>query len=359
MISEFENSTPAERLLGMSLSNGWTVTEKFTRTEFASGGNFSTSYIVKSDSGHTAFLKAMDYHKALMSPDPATALEAMTAAFNFERNLLERCKNRRLSRVVTVLDSGTLHPVNGDTKEVVQYLIFELAEGDIRRFVVAIENFDTAWTLRTLHNVAAALQQLHSNDIVHQDLKPSNVLIFDQQKISKVADLGRAFSRDLDAPHDHVSIAGDYTYAPPELLYGQLSNDWEVRRLGCDMYQFGSLIVFFITGCAITHLLLTRLDNRYHFERWGGTYSEILPYIQRQFVGLIRELRAETRTDYADEIAEIVQQLCDPNPADRGHPKAKRTGLNQYSLERYISIFDRLAKRAELSLTRRQPLKKV
>ena len=351
-------STPAERLVGKTLLNSWFVEESIPRIGNATGGHFSASYIVKSNRGHKAFLKAMDYEKALKSNNPASELQAMTAAFNFERNLLEQCRNKKLSRVVRVLDSDILRPQNGNPYEVVQFLIFELAKGDIRSYIEINKNFDTAWTLRTLHNIAAALQQLHMKQIVHQDLKPSNILVFDRNNISKIADLGRANSRELTAPHDDAIIAGDKTYAPPELLYGQVSQDWEVRRLGCDMYQFGSMVVFFIEGCSITHLLFSRLNNRYHPNQWSGKYSEVLPYIQREFAQVIRDLKESTRTDFADEIADTVKQLCNPDPAERGHPKAIRIGVNQYSLERYVSNFDKLAKRAELSLTHQLSLKK-
>ena len=38
----------------------------------------------------------------------------MTAAYNFERDVLEKCKSNRLSRIVRILDSGTLSPQEGD-----------------------------------------------------------------------------------------------------------------------------------------------------------------------------------------------------------------------------------------------------
>ena len=36
------------------------------------------------------------------------------------------------------------------------------------------------------------------------------------------------------SPHDELDCAGDQTYAPPELLYGYIPQDWRVRRLGCE-----------------------------------------------------------------------------------------------------------------------------
>ena len=352
--------TPAQQLVGRELPNGWIVEKLIHRPETATGGYFSSSYIVRSDKGKRAFLKAMDYRRALESPDPAKKLQAMTTAYNFERTILEKCKSKRLSRIVRVLDSGSLPPQDGDLSSVVQYLVFELARGDIRSFVDHGQSFETAWILKMTHQVAAALRQLHYLNIAHQDVKPSNVLVFEGDH-SKLADLGRASDRDSTSPHDEIKCAGDQTYAPPELLYGHIPEDWRARRLGCDMYLLGSLVVFFCRGISMTHLLFKRLDKKHRFQNWGGTYSEVLPYLQNIFAQIIRELREEIQGDFAfaNEIAELVKQLCNPDPQQRGHPKNIISSGNQYSLERYVSIFDRLAKQAEYSLTHRKPIRRL
>ena len=113
MDSSTGTSTPAQQLIGKELPNGWKVEELIEPPETATGGCFSTSYIVRSGNGERAFLKAMDYRKALESSDPARELQTMTAAYNFERDILEKCNSNRLSRIVRVLDSGSLPPQNG------------------------------------------------------------------------------------------------------------------------------------------------------------------------------------------------------------------------------------------------------
>ena len=345
------NPTPAQQLFGKKLVNGWEVREIIPRSSNATGGHFSTSYIVHSSSGDSAFLKAMDFKKALESPDPARALQTMTAAYNFERALLEKCMSNNLSRIVRVLDSGILAAQNRDPSSVVQYLIFELADGDIRSFVDFGRSFDNGWILRTMHQTSAALQQLHNVQIAHQDLKPSNVLVFDEYR-SKLADLGRAFDRGSTSPFDEYRCAGDLTYAPPELLYGHLHEDWRVRRFACDLYLLGSLLVYFYTGVSITHMLFKRLDENHHYKTFTGTYGEVLPYLQHIFSQVIRELREQIPTDFAEEIKAVAKQLCDPDPQKRGHPKNVIYRGNQFSLERYVSKFDLLAKRAMSSSLR-------
>src|SRR5947209_8154918 len=100
--------TPAQQLEGRVLPNGWVVRNRVTRPTSSTGGHFSQSYIVESSAGETAFLKALDYSRAFSSPDPARALQAMTEAYNHERDLLAKCDNARMSHIIKALDSGSV-----------------------------------------------------------------------------------------------------------------------------------------------------------------------------------------------------------------------------------------------------------
>ena len=96
----------------------------------------------------------------------------------------------------------------------------------------------------------------------------------------------------------------------------------------------------------MTHLLFKRLDEEHSYGNWGGLYSEVLPYLQHVFTEIIREFREKIWIDFADELAGLVTQLCNPDPQLRGHPKNIGYRGDRYSLERYVSVFDRLAKKA-------------
>lgn len=346
MSRSINSPTPAELLVGNLLPGGWKVEKKLQRSKNATGGNFSTSYLVCSSSGGKAFLKAMDYARALQAPQPSKILEEMTAAYNFERDLLEKCRSGNLSRIVRMLDYGTLRDQDGSPISAVEYIIFELAEGDIRSFIEFGRNLDNAWALRTTHQAAAALRQLHAVEVAHQDLKPSNVLVFADTH-SKLADLGSAFDRTAKSPNDKFECAGDYSYAPPEHLYGHHLSDWQLRRFACDLYLLGSLVVFFYTGVSLTHLLFRDIDDQYHFEEWNGGYYAVLPYIQQIFSRILHEMQQSLPIEFASELTESIRQLCHLDPRKRGHPKTAIYKGNQFSLERYVTQFDLLARKAE------------
>src|SRR5206468_3108798 len=126
---------PASQLLGLSLSADWKVIERLKKLPGQTGGAFSEGYVVVHKTGTRAFLKALDYSRALRSRDPARVLEALTKTYNFERDLLARC--RSMDRVVRALADGSVTiPDEKGGEHVVQYLIFELADsGDVRKFL--------------------------------------------------------------------------------------------------------------------------------------------------------------------------------------------------------------------------------
>lgn len=332
-------------LLGLTLDGGWTVVEKLPRAGRATGGCFSISYAVESQQRERAFLKALDYSSAFQQPDVPQALKDMTWAYTHERELLHRCAN--MSRVVTALDHGEIRqsgwvlPVN--------YLIFEWADHDSRAFLDTVRRFDIAWILRTLHHTSVGLQQLHTKRIAHQDVKPSNVLIFGNLG-SKLADLGRSSYHERVGPFDTYDFPGDLTYAPPEILYGQISEEWIQRRLASDVYQLGSLAMFFFTGSGTTGALLSELDRRHAPQNWAGSFKDVLPHVHQAFIRTIHRMEETTPPYLKKQISRIVSELCDPDPSQRGHPRNRIGYANRYGLERYISRFDLLAQRAELGL---------
>lgn len=347
MSSDLLDTRPARMLEGKDLEGGWTVVRRLDKKPNATGGHFSTGYEVVNKDGRRGFLKALDYQAAFQASDTARALNALTMGYNFERDLCLKCGRNDLKNVVHAIASGelTANPLEPYSK--VSYLIFEMADGDIRSHLDAAETFDAAFLLRTLHHVAVGLNQLHRVNVAHQDLKPSNVLVFKSDDVSKIADLGRAWSEGMPAPHDAFQVAGDLSYAPPELRFGYVDPDQKRRRFGSDLYHLGSLATFLFTRVHMNGLLLKNLTGM-SIPHSFGSYSDALPYYKAAFGQAVEEFSMQTPELVRTDLAAIVSQLCEPDPVQRGHPENRKT--DQFSLERYISWFKYLAHRLETEL---------
>ncbi|HUD15010.1 MAG TPA: protein kinase [Terracidiphilus sp.] len=342
-------STPAEQLQGLRLENGWVVGGPIPRTGAQTGGHFSCSYGVTNVDGTCAFLKAMDYTAALSAPDPATALNELTSAFLFEREVLEECADRRMSRIVRAIDGGRAS-AGGST---VEYLIFEEAKGgDIRKYLDCAPQFDLVWTLTCLHNICVGVRQLNGASIAHQDLKPSNVLHFPGEG-QKLADLGRAWHKSRFSPHDALLFAGDWGYAPPELLYRYASPDESDRRFGADFYLVGSMVLFLFSGLRASEMLILALSPEHQPSAYRGTYEEVLPYLHHAFCVNLEEIGGWfPDAGLGKEVVDVVSQMCDPNLSTRGDRSHTAKFGSRFSLERFISRFDRLRMAAMLGRIR-------
>lgn len=353
---------PLAQLTGMKTADGWTIGEVVQQASYQTGGNFSVGFVVKHDDGRDGFLKALDFSRAAAQRDTVRALQLATACYNFERDVLDLCRGARLSRIVVALSNGEI-PLPGAPFDRVFYLIFELASGDVRKRAVLTNAFDLGWTVRALHHIATGVSQLHSRDIYHQDLKPSNVLVFGEHEESKLADLGRAHCAALGAPHDHLVIAGARSYAPPEQLYNFMLPDQDQMRASADLYLLGSLIYFMFMGAMLTPAIVDRLRDEHipgSFSKndsgWAGTFDDVLPYLRNAFASVLQEFSHQVvgrfnssnlRID-GEEIVALFTYLCELDPRQRGHPSARSQKYsNVYALDRFISALDRISNHCE------------
>ena len=321
---------------------------KLLKHEFSSGGMFSVPYSVHDQDGKPHFLKAFDFSQAFEpGQDVIRVLASLTALYEHERDILDYFKVQRLSRVVTAIKHGYVRVPGMSTLDgTVYYLIFELASCDVRRQIDTEKRLNCVWCLQVLDDVTLGLWQAHRQAVAHQDLKPSNVLVY-EDNVSRVADFGRASRRGSQVWIDKLNVAGDHTYAPPELLYSWLHSDFTVRRMGTDLYLLGSLAAFMFSGVSLTPAIMARLDPQFHPANWTGTYEQALPHIQRASAETIAALAPEIDPLVRDEVVLIIQELCNPEVAARGHPRGIGRG-DQYSLERYKSRFDLMLKHATI-----------
>ena len=349
---------PAEALEGLDLEGGWHVDDRVVQRAKGTGGYSSVSYFVSNKKGEKAFLKAIDLSSALQDDDLMGKLHVLTEAYQHECSLLRQCKDKRLRRVVVPIAEGIakVSAIYGELDRV-PYIIFPRAEGNIRQVVESWREFerkfDLAWALRCLHHSATGLQELHGMSIAHQDVKPSNILVYPIGG-SKITDLGSASQVGNPSRSDKWPVAGDVRYATPEQWYSwSQPGEFENRYL-IDLYRLGSLIFFFFSGISAMDGLQVKLSIKYGKDFVKSDFIGDLPYLQYAFkesLDGLRESVGEMAGDLTDEIIVIAEQLCDPDPRKRGDPGARAAKYRrQHDVQAYVSRFNTLARRAELRM---------
>ncbi|KAJ7933913.1 kinase-like domain-containing protein, partial [Mycena leptocephala] len=90
--------------------------------------------------------------------------------------------------------------------------------------------------------VASGLEYLHDHDIVHGDLKPSNVLV-DEQFVPHICDFG--ISKILNSPGFTTTSLGTFAYMAPELFLvvgsGEQEGTVPSTTKKSDVYSFALL----------------------------------------------------------------------------------------------------------------------
>lgn len=336
-------------LAGKTLKTGWYVKELVKAKPGSTGGNFSVCYSVEKE-GKEGFLKALNVMTFLRDdkPDLLEAMAEMLNTFNFEKELMTRCKNRNFSKVSRLLDAD-MENISGFLVANVYYMVFEKADTDVRNYLNFSNDIDFAWKLRSLHNVATGIKQLHSIDISHQDVKPSNVFVFDNLT-SKLGDLGRSLCQSLACPHSSLDFSGDRRYAPPEVFHGYALPDWKDKVFAIDCFLLGSMATYYITGQSMTALLSQNINR--HINILTLKFENALPYWIEAFDNSIKIIENHL-VDYEqkDKLIEAVKMLSYPDPSKRGHVKNILQRGNSYNMERFVEIFNLLASRAEYKIT--------
>lgn len=336
------------QVLENTIADGWKILRKVSQSDDDTGGNFSIQYIAERD-GQRFFFKAFDIERTIKSSglEFTTALEHQMRVFNFEKELLEKCRARSLSKIVRVIDAGRIADDDKNPYPI-PYLVFELADGNVREYLKFQTEVDFAWKLKSLHDIATGIQQLHSVDIIHQDIKPSNILQFKAD--SKIADLGRSKTFAGTGPYDKILFSGDKTYAPIE-TYKEFAflqpAVWLDKNLSMDSYALGNLMTFYFSGLNMSALIVSK------FKKMGLSASssreELLTYLNTFFQESLEEVKQAIQYDaFKEDIITMIGQLCNPDPNLRGDPVTIRQRGSNYALYRYITKLDVLQRKAEI-----------
>jgi eukaryotic-like serine/threonine-protein kinase len=347
--------------------DGWHVVRQLPkpdRSKGESGGNFSICYIVERD-GAEYFMKVLDYRKCLLEAIPlgqtrSKVIARNTTEFNYEKELSNFCKEKRVSKVILYIGAGELE-LSDFMFGTVSYIVYEMANSNIRKFLEYSKTLEfsakiktLAVKFRSLRDVATGLNNLHTYNISHQDLKPSNVMAFEGE--SKIGDLGRSlcFDSDVKCPYQFESFHGDFTYAPPEAIFKYFLPDAKERLYQMDNYTLGSLIVFYITGVSINAIMERYLPNSMlEMRKMGILFDNVRTDLINAFQQALNDLRNEIPLDsIREDVIHIVEYLCNPIPERRGHPKNTVTTnrTSNFDLHRTISELDFALRKANLEL---------
>jgi serine/threonine protein kinase len=152
------------------------------------------------------------------------------ARFGAEARALARLSHPGL---VGIFDAG----VDDDRP----YLVMQLVDGESLRERLLGGPLSTGEVLTLGARLAAALAHVHTNDVVHRDVKPSNIVL-DADGSPHLADFGIALLLDVVRMTGANEIMGTAAYLAPEQILG------EGVVAAADVYSLGLVLLECLTG---------------------------------------------------------------------------------------------------------------
>jgi serine/threonine-protein kinase len=188
------------------------------------------------------------------------------------------------------------------------YIVMRYVTGGSLEDLLSGGPMATASVLRQAKAIAGALDYAHSNNVIHLDLKPSNILM-DSNESPYLADFGLAT---VLGPEGRAANPGYGTLlymAPEQLTASSLDHR-------ADIYSFAILVFQMLTGelpfDATTSLALKQLqwqEDLPEVNKLGAEMAEALTPVLRRGTALDVNARPNTLMELVTELEEALSQV--------------------------------------------------
>ena len=162
---------------------------------------------------------------------------------------------------------------------------------------------------KIVQQVAAGLRAFHRQEMIHQDLKPENIMIDDHGTV-KIIDFGStkiAGIEEIATPLDHHTLLGTRNYTAPEYLQGYAGNNTS------DIYSLGVIAYEMLTGELPygSKELTARKLRRVHYIPAIRFNPDIPVWMDRA----LEKATSIARNRRYALLSEFTHDLSHPNPA--------------------------------------------
>jgi len=179
------------------------------------------------------------YHPSL---DRYVALKALHPAFMEDPNFLARFQ--REARVVAKLEHPNIVPIYDFAEhEGRPYLVMKFIEGETLKARLVRQGVLQDQINNIVKAVGEGLTYAHGRGILHRDVKPSNVLISNDERIY-LADFGLA----RIAQAGESTISGDMMLGTPQYISPEQAMGISELDEGTDIYSFGVMLYELFVG---------------------------------------------------------------------------------------------------------------
>lgn len=259
--------------------------------------------IKRSARSHIYLAVDSDTGERVVIKTPSVDMQVNPAAL--ERFLLEEWIARRIN------STHVLKPCSQTRQRQSIYVVTEYIEGQtLTQWMIDNPKPDLATVRAILEQVAKGLQAFHRLEMIHQDLKPDNIMI-DGTGTVKIIDFGAtrvAGLEEVETPIEQINLLGAALYAAPEYFLGEQGGQRaDLYSLGVIAYQM--LSSGFPYGTQVPKSRTKAAQKKLVYKSVLSEEREIPAWVD----DAIRKAVHPDPLERYDEISEFIYDLHHPN----------------------------------------------
>lgn len=192
---------------------------------------------------------------------------------------------------------------------------------------------DTREVIGIVTQIVRGLTALHRKQILHQDVKPDNVMI-DANGVVKIVDYGSCYVagvEELPKPIERERALGTVTYSAPEVALGIKP------KANADLYSLGCVTYELLTGQLPYGSAAEEARSRADFDKLSYVpASRINPHVPVWADLAIRKAVRVDKDERYQELTEFLYDLEHPNPEFLG--KESSSAKEQDPFWKHVSL---------------------
>ena len=238
-----------------------------------------------------------------------------------ELAILKRLSRSHHLNIVNLLDYHI-----GDTETLI---LMDYVHTDLMKFFGLNKNNPNVMNEKFFKNIAyqilSGVNHLHSQQIIHRDIKLENILYDEKNNVAKIGDFGlsRVFDYCLDSQYTDV---GTYPFKPPEILLGlkKYTTAFDIWSIGCILVQICTMSLLFCANDPVGVLKLM-------YEIFGSFNDNVLPGYrnfpnsnlivnlpEKNGVGLVEYIKKNKKFDFEnDDFYDLIKRMLCIDPTKR------------------------------------------
>ena len=236
---------------------------------------------------------------------------------------------RELSTLKRLHHLNIINLIDYKLEDTETWILMEYMNTDLMKFFAANKDNPKVMNEKFFKNIAYQILQglnyLHSEQIIHRDIKLENILYDETNNIAKIGDFGlsRVFDYSLESQYTDV---GTYPYKPPEILLGlkKYTTTFDIWSVGCLLVQICTMSLLFGANEPVGVLKLM-------YEIFGSFNDNVLPGYkkfpnanlivnlpEKEGIGLIEYIKQNEKFKFENnDFYELISKMLCIDPTKR------------------------------------------